>query len=158
PVAPLEPEKTSYTRRELAAALGIDPASVHPHVRRHNLSAEGNGKKRRYPRETAEALRERLARGASMQTTNYYLREIKALWTWLVNEDRLDRNPLVKLKPGNCDLDRRHERRELSASELAKILDAAYSSTKTAHGLAGADRHALYLTACATGFRAQELA
>ena len=42
--------------------------------------------------------------------------------------------------------------------QLAAILDAARQSDRTFRGLTGADRHALYLCAMGTGFRASELA
>ena len=38
------------------------------------------------------------------------------------------------------------------------MLDAAWTSPQSFRGLSGLDRHFLYLTACATGFRASELA
>jgi integrase len=52
----------------------------------------------------------------------------------------------------------RHARRDLSPDELGRLLDAARASRRTFRGLVGNDRHFLYLTACATGFRVSELA
>jgi hypothetical protein len=57
--APLDPAKTDYTRAELAAALGIQPHGVRAVVRRHGLAAIGNGKARKFPRATVEALQDR---------------------------------------------------------------------------------------------------
>src|SRR5262249_24189211 len=54
--------------------------------------------------------------------------------------------------------DRRHDRRELEADELRRLLAAALASGGAFRGLAGRDRWALYLTACGTGFRARALA
>ena len=62
----------SFTRSERAAALGVRPPAIRGLVRRHGLAAAGEGRARRFPRETAEALRERLSLGASVQTVNGY--------------------------------------------------------------------------------------
>jgi integrase len=53
--------------------------------------------------------------------------------------------------------DRRHDRQTLSVEQLTAILEAARASDRTFRGLSGDDRHALYLTAMSTGFRASEL-
>src|SRR5262249_35245910 len=63
PRAELPPGKEWFTRSEVAQALGIKPASVTPLVQRHRLQAAGNGKARRFPRATVEALRGRLHQG-----------------------------------------------------------------------------------------------
>jgi site-specific recombinase XerC len=65
-------------------------------VRRHALSATGQGKARRFPRETAEALCDRLTRGASVQTMNFYLQAIKQFCRWMVKDRRMGDNPLEK--------------------------------------------------------------
>jgi hypothetical protein len=59
-------------RRPLEAGrlLGIKPASFRTVVSKNRLAAKGNGKARRYPRATIETLRERVARGASIETNN----------------------------------------------------------------------------------------
>src|SRR5262245_53076744 len=76
-LVPPSPAKEWYTRGELAALLGVAPATVPALVRRRGLAAAGNGKARRFPRTTAEALHARAARGVGTQTANYYLREMK---------------------------------------------------------------------------------
>src|SRR5262249_1899914 len=48
-------------------------------------------------------------------------------------------------------------RRDLSPEELGLLLEAARQSPKTIRYLPGTDRHFLYLTAAATGFRVSEL-
>lgn len=154
----IDPKKAIYTRNELAAVLGLKPESVHPLVKRHGLAAEGNGKARRFPRATVEALRDRLNRGRGTQTANYYLREIKAFCRWMTEEGRLAKNPLAKMRPNNAQLDRRHDRRNLTAEELPRLLDATRASCQTFEGLNPEERHMLYLMASATGFRAKELA
>jgi hypothetical protein len=79
----LEPGQDTFTRAEVAMILGVKPESINPLVRRHGLAAEGNGKARRYPRQTVEAILERQARGMGASTVGYYAREIKAFTKWL---------------------------------------------------------------------------
>jgi integrase len=67
-------------------------------------------------------------------------------------------NPLAHLSGGNVKLDRRHDRRPLSAEELHCVLGAAWKSDRAFRGLSGRDRHFLDLTAVYNGFRARELA
>jgi integrase len=142
----------------LAALLGVGPASVPSLVRRHRLEATGNTKARRYPRETAEALHALRCRGRSIKTSNLYLDALKGFTAWLVQDRRVADNPLAHLSGGNVKLDRRHDRRALPLDQLRAVLDAAVRSEVSFRGLSGADRHVLYLAACATGFRAEELA
>ncbi len=158
PSAQLPDGKEWFTPRETAALLGIKATSVGTAVHRHRLDAEGQGRKRRYPRATVEALRDRLCRGVSMQTTNQYLAYIKAFCRWMVKDHRAADNPLSHLEAGNNQLDRRHDRRELTEDELRRVLSAARASERTFRGLSGWDRFHLYATACGTGFRASALA
>src|SRR5262249_11925676 len=78
---------------------------------------------------------------------------------WLCRDTRMTLNPLAglsRLAGGDADL--RHARRDLSADELGRLLDAARTSAKSVRKVTGLERHALCLAACATGFRASELA
>jgi integrase len=155
----LPPDQEWFTLREAAAVLGgVKPASVSAAVRRNRLEAEGNGKARRLPRATVEALQDRLPRGVSVQTTNDYLSALKSFGRWLVKDRRTADNPFAHLEGGNAQVDRRHDRRELTADELRRALDAARNSPASFRGLTGADRFHLYATACGTGFRASSLA
>jgi integrase len=156
-LAELDPGQDWYTRNELATALGVRPGTIKAHVQRHRLAAEGNGKARRYPRSTAEALHARLDRGTGQQTANYYLREIKAFVRWLQADRRMEDNPLAHLKGGDANQDRRRNRRPLDAEELQSIISSAWQSPQSFRGLTGNDRAMLYCVACATGFRAEEL-
>jgi hypothetical protein len=83
---------------------------------------------------------------------------MKGFTAWLVQDRRTADNPLSHLYGGNVKLDRRHDRRALSLVELRATLNTAAGSNVLFRGLSGRDRHVLYLTACATGFRAEELA
>ena len=157
-VAPFDPTKEWYTRTELATLLRIKPPAVTSLVNRHRLAGEGNGKKRLFPKATAEALHLLRAHGRSIKTTNLYLASVKQFTAWLVREKRMSDNPLANLEGGNVELDRRHDRQTLSEQQLTLILQAALASTHTFRGLTGRDRHHLYLAAMTTGFRAGELA
>jgi integrase len=147
--------EAQYTKKQLAALLGIKPAALTSLIRRHRLEATGNGKARRFPRATAEALLSLRARGRSIKTVNLYASAVKAFLAWIVDGGI---NPLEKLAGGNVKLDRRHDRRPLSLEELRAVIGTARSSPKTFRGLSGLDRAVLYSTAVATGFRASELA
>ena len=150
--------KEEYTKKELAALLGVKLSSLPFLVRQHRLEATGNGKARRYPHATVEALRALRSRGRSIKTSNLYLDAMKGFAAWLVQDRRAADNPLAHLAGGNVKLDRRHDRRALPLDELRAVLEAAAGSGVTFWGMSGPDRHILYLTACATGFRAEELA
>jgi integrase len=153
----LEPGKEQWTCCELASLLGIQPGSLHLLIRRHRLQAHGNGTRRRYPRATVEALLDRRCQGASVATTNHYLGHLKAFCRWLVKDGRMGPNPIERLTAGNAEVDRRHNRRELEADELRRLLAAARDSTRSYGGLTGWERYHLYATACGTGFRASAL-
>jgi integrase len=154
----LPEDKALFTAREAGKLLGIKPASFRTNVRRNRLPAEGKGKARRFPRATLEALHDRLAQGASVETSNQYLTHLKAFCRWLVKNKRTGENPVAHLEPGNAAVDRRHDRRELEADELRRVLAGARDSRRPHRGLSGVDRFHLYATACGTGFRASGLA
>lgn len=158
PAALLDPAKEQYTKRELGNVLGVKASAVPSLVRRHRLDATGEGKARRYPKATAEALLALRAKGKSVKTTNDYLAAVKQFATWLVAKKRLAKNPLAKLSGGNVQLDRRHDRLPLTEGELRAVILAAKNSSTVFRGLAGQDRATLYATAAGTGFRASELA
>jgi integrase len=158
PLPPLPPGQEWFTSKEAGRLLGIKPASFRTVVSKNRLAGEGNGRARRYPRATVEALRERAAKGASVETTNQYLAHLKAFCAWLVRDRRTGENPVIHLEPGNAGVDRRHDRRELTADELRRLLAAARDSGKTFRGLDGRARFHLYAAACGTGFRAGGLA
>ncbi|OWK34185.1 tyrosine-type recombinase/integrase [Fimbriiglobus ruber] len=154
----VDPAQEVFTKAQAAAALGVKPSAIPSLVKRHRLTATGNGKARRYPRAIVAALRARRATGMSVKTTNLYLDAAKAFMTWLVLDRRAGQNPLAHLSGGNVKLDRRHDRRPLSADELRRLLRAAETNPAPFRGLAGPDRVVLYAVAGATGFRAEELA
>jgi hypothetical protein len=117
---PLPEGNEEFTQKEVAALLGITSVSVGDAARLHNLPVTRRGNRRLYPRAAVEALQDRRAQGASVQTTNYYLSHLKSFCRWLVKDRRMADNPLDHLEPGNVDMDRRHDRRELEAEELRR--------------------------------------
>jgi integrase len=158
PAVGIDPAKQKYSKKELAALIGVKPTAIGPLVRRYQLKATGNGKARCYPRATVEALLSLRRRGKSIKTSNLYLAAIKQFCRWMVDDRRMPNNPLAHLSGGNVKLDRRHDRRPLSAKELRSVLGAAGASERIFRGLSGRDRHFLYLAAMSSGFRAGELA
>jgi integrase/recombinase XerC len=148
----------SFRLAEIAVLLGVKPGSISKAVQRHRLKATGAGKARRLPRETVQVLASRLARGVSPETVNHHVRALRSFGRWLVRSRRWGANPFETLSLLNTATDRRHDRRELEADELRRLLAVTLASGRTFRGLAGPDRWALYLTACGTGFRVRALA
>jgi integrase len=116
------------------------------------------GKARRFPRGTVLALLERQGQGASAQTRNYCRAHLRAFGNWLVKDRRAGENPFRHIEAENTTTDRRHDRRELEADELRRVLQTTRNSNRSFRGLSGLDRFHLYATACGTGFRASALA
>jgi integrase len=105
-----------------------------------------------------ESLLARAARGICVETSNRYLGAFQAYCRWSVDDKRMPESPVARLSGGNAKLDRRHDRRELTVDELLKVLESTKTSAKAFRGLTGKDRFHIYLTACGTWFRANELA
>ena len=105
-----------------------------------------------------EFLRGLIGQGISSQTHNHYLTDAKQFCRWLVNNRRMPVNPLTHLAKRNVDADRRRERRDLSADEVARLLEAAVRSPETFRRFTGADRFVIYYLALGTGLRASEVA
>jgi excisionase family DNA binding protein len=153
----LPSDRDAFTPGETARLLGVSTAAVRDAVKRHRLEASGQGKARRFPRTTVEALLARQAQGAGTQTRNYYRAHLRTFGNWLVRDRRLGESPFRHMEAENTATDRRHDRRELDANELRRLLETARQSARSFRGLAGPDRFHLYATACGTGFRASAL-
>jgi integrase len=158
PVATLPADQEWFRPSEAADILKVKVSTVRSLVRHHRLAVEGRTINRRLPRATMEALQDQLRRGVNVTTTNQYLGHAKAFFRWLVKERRIPLNPIAHLEAGNSQLDRRHDRRELTEEELRHVLEVARASTQIYRGLTGQDRFHLYATACGTGYRASGLA
>ena len=96
-------------------------------------------------------------RALSVQTTNDYLQAVSQFCNWLVENERIERNPFDRVKKGNAERDRRHVRRVLDAGELARLI-AATAAGRNLKKLSGPERAMLYTVAAYTGYRASELA
>ncbi len=95
--------------------------------------------------------------GLSVASSNHYLRAVKGFSRWLVRDRRTGDDVLAHLAFLNVQTDRRHERRALTDDEFSRLLGATREA-KPWRLLTGAARHALYLVAATTGYRARELA
>jgi len=100
---------------------------------------------------------ERRAERLSITTSNYYLRDTKSFFRWLVEDERADRHPLQSLKPLNTEVEDHRQRRCLPGDDFQEFLAAAYNGNALKR-INGPDRFMLYLVAGWTGLRAQELA
>jgi excisionase family DNA binding protein len=152
------PPGDSFTPGEAAAVLGISRSALGRALTRHQLSATGNGKARRLPRSTVEALAVQQAKGISPATANHYVVALKAFGRWLVRTRRAATNPFDSLNRQATATDVRRRRRELTVEELRRLLETTRTSNRTFRGLTGVDRYCLYLTAVSTGIRANALA
>jgi integrase len=97
--------------------------------------------------------------GISRQTAAFVLAAVRRFAWWLsakakapVRADLFE--DLPGFDPGNH---RVHARRDCPPDDRARVLDAARGSARRFKHLSGADRYHLYLTAFATGYRAEEL-
>jgi integrase len=94
--------------------------------------------------------------GTGNVSSNHYLTAIKMFCNWMVDDNRMSANPLNHLSKMNEELDRRHDRRNLTQEEMSWL----FSTTRKAPtrlGLSGEDRVILYTVAIYTGLRASEL-
>lgn len=94
--------------------------------------------------------------GLSIQTSNHYLKSLKAFGNWLVKNQRNKTNVINGIATLNVQTDRRHDRRAMSMDEFLRVLHVAETGPP-AVGLIGPDRAMLYLLAAWTGFRRGEL-
>ena len=95
--------------------------------------------------------------GVSYRTVNADLAAIRAFCRWLLQRQRLHRNPTIGLEPLNVAEDRRLERRALTNDESTKLLQTAEESPRIFRRLSGHDRAMIYLLAQRTGLRRNEL-
>jgi len=96
------------------------------------------------------------SQGYSVQTSNHYLRAIKAFCRWLVRDRRTRDDRLLHLSMLNAALDRRHDRRALRPEEFARLVDAAQTGPPV-ESIPGPDRAMMYVLAAWTGYRRSEI-
>ena len=94
--------------------------------------------------------------GRSIETSNHYLRALKMFVRWMVKDRRTNDNPVSHLSSMNADTDRRRVRRPLSAGEFDVLLQSAAEGPPIQH-VSGPDRVVLYIVACYTGYRRNEI-
>ncbi len=94
--------------------------------------------------------------GLSASTRNHYLTAMKMFVNWMVRDRRLRDNPLLGLSKENTDVDRRRVRRPLKEEEFTKLLKVT-SKAADYRGLSGEARAVLYIVACYTGYRRNEI-
>jgi len=95
--------------------------------------------------------------GASLQTLNHYIRNIKQFSRWLKLQRRTPDDALAGLSGFNAETDRRYVRREMTPDEAAFLLRTVATYTTAMHNMPGPDRAMAYWVALGTGFRAKEL-
>lgn len=154
----------------------------HRHVRHGGASAEGAKRQRGHARAVLDGIRAakvsdltpsavlewvegqresggRQGTGISAGTAANYIGAAKSFTRWCCLVERCEPvdhlSGLQKSRPAPADLV--HVRRALPPDQLDRLLAAARDSAEDVYGLTGAERHALYLTACSTGLRAVEL-
>ncbi len=147
-----------FTAQEAADLLGVRPDSFRTFIRRNQMPSRRDGRILLYSRGVIEEAQERASRGVNIETANQYLVHLKCFVNWLCKENRIGSNPFVHLEGGSPNVDRRHNRRELEAEELRRLLDTTRKSSWVQQGMTGNDRYHLYAMACGTGFRASALA
>jgi integrase len=92
----------------------------------------------------------------TIQTSNYYLRDLKSFCRWLVKDRRTGDNPLAHLSGMNAAVEDHRERRHLAPDDFAEFIEAARKG-KTVRRVPGPDRAMLYTLAAYTGLRESEL-
>ncbi len=92
------------------------------------------------------------------RTYNHYVQAIDGFCNWMVLTRRIPSNPLLGLERLNADVDIRHQRRALTAEEVAKLVQSARDSGEDIQCYDGETRARLYILAYFTGLRRRELA
>ncbi|MFO0821042.1 MAG: tyrosine-type recombinase/integrase [Pirellulales bacterium] len=104
-----------------------------------------------------QAFLSRLRReGLSVNSINHYQRAVKMFSRWLVRDRRNNDDRLAHLSAQNPAIDRRRVRRPLSPEEFARLLEAVEKGPSR-QSLTGPDRVIVYILACYTGFRRNEI-
>ena len=94
--------------------------------------------------------------GYGIATSNHYLRAMKMFTRWLVKDRRHREDVLAYLSIMNAETDRRRLRRPLSPEEFEKLVEAARNGPAIQR-ISGEERALLYIIACYTGFRRNEI-
>ncbi len=96
-------------------------------------------------------------KGLSLRTVHHYTRLVKNFTKWAWQDGRTRDDLLAHLQPpDNPESDRRRERRALTITELARLVDAAERGPERRR-MTGPDRAMLYRITAGTGFRSEEV-
>src|SRR5579872_6663572 len=93
-----------------------------------------------------------------IKTSNDYGSLFKTFLTWLVDSERIERNPLARFSPLNTEPDVKRERRALNDDDFAALVAATLNGPVFRNQITGTDRAMLYVVAAFTGLRVSELA
>ena len=100
----------------------------------------------------------RQTEGIGPRTCNHYIQAMDAFCNWCFSTKRLVSNPLAGLERLNAELDIRHKRRALNATEVGKLVAAARGSGRRIQRFTGEQRARIYILSYMTGLRKNELA
>jgi integrase len=107
-------------------------------------------------RQDRKNVKGRVHRGIGAASFNYYLRDARSFFRWMVRDGRAFENPLAHLQGISAGTDKRHERRALSVDELRLLLNTTAAGPDR-YGMSGAERAMIYRLAVETGLRSAEL-
>ncbi len=93
----------------------------------------------------------------SAKSCNHYLQAMKQFCKWLCDNNRLQDNPVVTLKPIRLNSENTEQRRALTEDEITRLLTATMQSEKKHHKLTGRERALVYRIALETGLRHNEI-
>jgi integrase len=93
--------------------------------------------------------------GRSSRSAQAYVAAIKGFTKWLTEHDKLNRNPLARLRPPSSK-STRGRRRAMTTDEWQWFVTATHAGP-TRGNISGSDRALLYEAAVRTGLRANEL-
>jgi len=95
----------------------------------------------------------------SVRTLNCRVGHLRQFGAWLVATRRAKFNPFAGVpRVGKAEQSRVVTRRAIASAELVRLIDAAFASADTVHGLPGPERAVLYVVAAYTGRRIGALA
>jgi site-specific recombinase XerC len=94
--------------------------------------------------------------GWAEQTRNHFVVTLKSFTNWLCDDDRLERNPIKKLKEKPVQ-ERRRQRRLLGSQEFDYLQQGAQLRTRPNQKVSGPDRLKFYRIAAFTGYRLNEI-
>ncbi|MSQ96823.1 MAG: hypothetical protein EXR98_20030 [Gemmataceae bacterium] len=154
----LPPDLDTFAALEASKLLGVSLPAFRGWIKKYTLPTIGEGRARKYARATVQTMLDRQVVGTGAQTRNHYRTHLRNFGNWLVRDRRIGESPFRHMENETTAVDRRHDRRELVAEEIQRLLESARTSEISFRGLTGVERFHLYAMACGTGFRASALA